>query len=137
MKLDKEEYRKAVRCLKRYNYNCINIMSIRDDIMSVGAIEYDGMPHAPNSISDVVLNKVIKLQENKELNVCIKEYKAVVQALALLDSDCKYIFEELFRKSRNKWDIIVELNISEETYKRRKRKLIYTTYEEFKKLTQS
>lgn len=134
MKLEKEEYRKAVRCLKRYNYNCISIINIRDNIISVGAIEYDGMPHALNSVSDVVLNKVIELQEDKELNNCIKEYKAVTYALTLLDNDCKYIFEEHFRKSRNKWDIIFELNISEETYKRRKRKLIYATHEELKKL---
>ena len=76
-----------------------------------------------------------KIEENADLQNALKEYKAVVQALQLVNKDSKYIFEEMYIKSRNKWDIIRELNISEETYKRRHRKLIYTTYEELKKLT--
>ena len=38
-------------------------------------------------------------------------------------------------ESDNKWDVIDKLHISEETYKRRKRKLIYTVHEELKKVT--
>ena len=30
MRLENQEYRQAVNCLKRYNYNCIKIMSIRE-----------------------------------------------------------------------------------------------------------
>lgn len=93
MKLKKEEYDNAVRCLQRYDYNVANI-------------------------------------EN-----CKKEYNAVEQAKLLLNNECKYIFEEIYRKRRNKWDIIEELHISEETYKRRKKLLIYTVNEELKKLT--
>ena len=136
MRLSREEYKKAEGYLKRYNYNCINILNIRNDIMSIGAVNLDGLPKAPYSISDSVFNSVIKLQENKELNRSIHEYKIVVQALQLVSDDSKVIFEELYQKSKNKWHIINEtLHTSEETYKRRKRDLIYAVYEEIKKLT--
>ena len=32
-RLSKEEYREAKGCLKRYNYNCINIINIQRDIL--------------------------------------------------------------------------------------------------------
>jgi len=75
MRLSKEDYKKAEGCLRRYNYNCITIMNIRADIMSVGAPSTDGMPKAPYSISDTVYNQVIRLQEDKELQKCLKEYQ--------------------------------------------------------------
>ena len=68
------------------------------------------------------------------LDTCIKEYKAVEQAMLLLNNESRYIFEEEFRKKRNKWDIINELHISEETYKRRRKILIYTVSDELKRL---
>ena len=135
MKLSKEEYKEAKDCLKRYNYNCINIINIKSDIMSISSTVIDGLPKAPYGISDKVFNSIVKIEENADLQNALKEYKAVVQALQLVNKDSKYIFEEMYIKSRNKWDIIRELNISEETYKRRHRNLIYTTYEELKKLT--
>lgn len=135
MKLIKEDYRKAKGCLKRYNYNCIKIINIESDIISIRSQNIDGLPTAPYSVSDRVLDSVIKLQENEDLQNAIKEYKAVTQAIQLLDKECKYIFEEVYQKARNKWEVINEMNISEETYKRRNRKLIYTTFEELKKLT--
>ena len=80
-----------------------------------------------------MLNKVIQLEENEELQKCIKQYKIVRQALELLDQDCKDVFEKLYQQKKSKWTIIDELGFSEETFKRRKRKLIYTVYEELKK----
>lgn len=136
MRLPKEEYKQANNCLKRYNYNCIMILNIRADIMSISANGIDGMPKAPYSISDSVFNSVMQLQENQELQKALKEYKAVLQALQLVSKDSKYIFEQLYVKSKNKWEIINEINVSEETYKRRKRDLIYAVNDELKKLTQ-
>lgn len=137
MRLSKEEYREAEGCLKRYNYNCITIMNIRTDIMTIGVPNNDGMPKAPYSISDSVYNQYIKLQEDKELQKSLKEYKAVRQALELVNKDCVYIFEKLYQKGENKWKIIEDLHFSEETYKRRKKCLIYTVEKELKKLTQN
>ena len=136
MRIPKEEYNKAVGCLKRYNYNCINIINIQSDILSLSIAPYDGMPKAPYNVGDTVFNKVIQLQENKELNKSIKECKAVVQALQLVDEISKSIFEEEYRKGNTKWQVIHSLNISESTYERRKRNLIYNTYKEVKKLTE-
>ena len=90
------------------------------------------MPKAPYSVGDTTLDKIIKLEENKELQRSIKEYKAVIQALALVDEISKAIFEEEFRKLKKKWQIINELNISERTYERRKRELIYAVHKEIK-----
>ena len=104
--------------------------------MSISGNGIDGMPKAPYSISDSVFNSVIQLQENQELQKALKEYKAVVQALQLVSKDSKYIFEQLYVKSKSKWEIINEINVSEETYKRRKRDLIYAVNGELKKLTQ-
>ena len=87
MKLSKEEYREAQGCLKRYNYNCVKILNIRADIMDLGAQNLDGMPKPKNNVSDRVLESVIKLQEDEALQVAIKEYKAVVQAIQLVDED--------------------------------------------------
>lgn len=136
MRLSREEYKKAEGYLKRYNYNCINILNIRNDIMTLSAVSIDGLPKAPYSISDTVFNSVIQLQENKELNKSIHEYKIVGQALQLVSEDSKTIFIELYQKGKSKWDIINNiLHTSEETYKRRKRELIYTVDQEIKKLT--
>lgn len=133
MRIDKDDYNKAVGCLKRYNYNCINIINIRADIMNIGSPSMSGLPKAPYTVSDSVFNSVIKLQEDKELQRSIKEYKAVVQALELVNSDSKYIFEELYIKSKTKWQII-ETGMSERTYFRRKNELILAVDKELKKL---
>lgn len=133
MRIPKEEYNKAVGCLKRYDYNCINIVNIQSDILSLSIAPNDGLPKAPYSIGDTVFNKVTQLEENKELDKSIKEYKAVVQALKLVSKDSKYIFEELYRKGNTKWKII-DSGMSESTYERRKRDLIYAVYKELKKL---
>ena len=135
MRLSREEYKKAEGCLKRYNYNCVTILNIRADIMSISAVNYDGMPKAKYNISDSVSNSIIQLQENQYLQTALKECKAVEQALLLVDDDSKYIFEQLYVKSKLKWDIISDLNVSEETYKRRRKKLIYTVNKELEKLT--
>ena len=94
------------------------------------------MPKAPYSISDTVFNKVIKLQEDAELNKSIIEYKIIRQALELVSNDSKYIFEELYIKSKSKWDII-NSGISEATFKRRKQDLIYAVNKELKKMSQN
>lgn len=133
MRIAKEEYNKAVSCLKRYDYNCINIVNIQSDILSLSIAPNDGLPKAPYSIGDTVFNKVTQLEENKELDKSIKEYKAVVQALKLVDKDSKYIFEKEFRESQTKWKVIADMNVSEETYKRRKSSLIYAVFNELKK----
>lgn len=137
MKLSKEEYNKAKGCLRRYNYNLITIINIRADIMSIGVPSTDGMPKAPYSISDSVYNQYIKLQEDKELQKALREYKAVRQALELVNADCREIFNRMYQKGENKWKIIDDLGFSEETFKRRKRSLIYTVEKELKKLTQN
>lgn len=136
MRLEKEDYNKAVGILKRYNYNCISIMNIRADIMSIGVPNTDGMPKAPYKISDSVYNQYIQLQEDKELQKSLKEYKIVRQALELVNNDSKYIFEELYMKNKTKWTII-ESGMSEATYKRRKQDLIYAVDKERKKLSQN
>ena len=133
MRLSNEEYKEASLCLKRYNYNCIKIMNIRADIMSIGSPVLDGMPKAPYSVSDRTLKAVIELQEDEQLQKCIKEYKAVVQAVELVNKDSKYIFEEFYIKSKPKWEII-NSGISERTFVRRKGDLIYAVHKELKKL---
>lgn len=133
MRLSKEDYREAKGCLKRYNYNCLKIMNIRADIMDIGSPSLDGFPKAPYSTSDRVLNSVIKLQEDKDLQEAIKEYKAVVQALELVNKDSKYIFEQLYIMSKTKWEII-NSGMSERTFFRRKKDLILAVNKELKKL---
>lgn len=135
MRLGKEDYNKAVGILKRYNYNCLNIINTKADIMSLSVGVNDGMPKAKYTVSDSVCNKIIEIEENEELQRSIREYKIVRQALELVNEDSNYIFEELYQKGRNKWDIIEEMATSEETYKRRKRELIYAVDKEYKKLT--
>lgn len=99
-KLSKEDYREAKNCLKRYNYNCITILNIKWDIMGLSSAVVDGMPKAPYRVSDSVLNSVILLQENEQLQQSTKEYKAVVQALLLVDKIANKIFEEEYQKRK-------------------------------------
>lgn len=133
MKLENQEYRQAVNCLKRYNYNCIKIMSIREDIMSISGLNMDGMPKPKYSKSDMVLNSVIQLQEDEELKRAVKEVKAVQMALQLVDEDCKNIFEKIYIQSKSKWELINN-GISERTYFRKKTELITQVNKELKKL---
>ncbi len=133
MKIPKEEYRKAKGCLKRYNYNCINILMIRNDTIGLTGNNLDGMPHS-NQINDIVANTVIQLDQNKSLQQSIKEYKAVQLAVSKLDEDSKLIFEHLYnKKDMSKWEIINEiLYKSEDTFKQKHSKLVYAVYEELK-----
>ena len=133
MKLSKEEYKEAKGCLKRYNYNCIKIMSIREDIMSISGLNMDGMPKPKYSKSDMVLNSVIQLQEDEELKRAVKEVKAVQMALQLVDEDCKNIFEKIYIQSKSKWELINN-GMSERTYFRKKTELITQVNKELKKL---
>ena len=133
MRLSKEEYREAKGCLKRYNYNCIKIMNIRADIMSIGSPVIDGLPKAPYSTSDRVLDSVIKLQEDENLQRAIKEYKAVVQALQLVNKDSQYIFNQQYQLGHTKWEII-NSGMSERTYVRRNSDLINAVHKELKKM---
>lgn len=133
MRLENQEYRQAVNCLKRYNYNCIKIMSIREDIISVNGMNMDGMPKPKYSKSDMVLNSVIQLQEDEDLKKAIKEVKAVQMALQLVDEDCKNIFEKIYIQSKSKWELINN-GMSERTYFRKKTELITQVNKEFKKL---
>ena len=133
MRLEKEDYRKAVGALKRYNYNCINIINIQSDILSISVTPTTGMPRAPYSIGNTTLNKVSQLEENGELQQSIKEYKAVIQALQLINKDSKYIFEQLYIKSKSKWDILAS-GMSERTFVRRKSELVFAVHKELEKL---
>lgn len=132
-RLSKEDYREAVGCLKRYNYNCINIMNIQSDILSLSVAPVDGMPKAPYAISNSVLNKVIRMEENESLQKSIREYKIVVQALSLVNKDSKVLFDELYIKNKYKWDIINDNALSERTFERRKNELINAVHKELKK----
>lgn len=134
MRLNKEDYRKAEGCLRRYNYNCITIINLRADAMSVGVPSYDGMPKAPYSISDSVFNQYVKLQEDKELQKALKEYKAVRLAYELVNSDCKEIFVTYYQQQKSKWETMDKLGLSERTFLRRKKDLIYAVDKELKKL---
>lgn len=133
MRLEKEDYRKAVGALKRYNYNCINIINIQSDILSISVTPTTGMPRAPYGVGNTTLNKVIQLEENEELQQSIVEYKAVMQALQLINKDSKYIFEQLYIKSKSKWDILAS-GMSERTFVRRKSELVFAVHKELEKL---
>ena len=133
MRLKKEDYNKAVGILKRYNYNCLNIINTRADTLSLSAGINDGTPKAQYKISDTVCDTVIQLEENKELQKSILEYKIVRQALELVSNDARYIFEELYQKNKTKWEII-NSGMSERTFGRRKKELIYEIDKEIKKM---
>jgi hypothetical protein len=133
MRLSKEEYKKAENCLKRYNYNCVTILNIRADIMSLSSSGIDGMPKAKYNISDNVCNSIVQLQENEYLQIALKECKVVEQALLLVSKDSKFVFEEYYLKNKNKWEIVSE-GMSERTFFRRKRDLIFAVDKELKKM---
>lgn len=133
MRLEKEEYKRAVGVLKRYNYNCINIINIQTDILSLSVAPLSDMPRVPYSVGDTTLKKVLQLEENIELQQSIKEYKAVAQALQLVSQESKMIFELLYIKNKTKWEII-ESGMSERTYFRRKKELILAVNKELKKM---
>ena len=102
MRLEKEEYQRAVAALKRYKYNYINIINIQSDILSLSVAQISDMPRIPYGVGDTTLNKVIQLEEDASLQQSIKEYKAVIQALQLTDKITKEIFEEQYQKRRRK-----------------------------------
>ena len=133
MRLSKEDYNNAVGCLKRYDYNCINILNIKSDIYSIETANNDGQPKPKYNKTDTVLNKIIQVEENEAIQKAIKEYKAVRNALLLVNKDCEYIFEKVFREQKSKWEVINEINISERTFERRKKELIYGVHKELKK----
>jgi len=48
-----------------------------------------------------------------------------------------YLKRNIRSGEENKWNIIDKLNISEDVYKRRKRKLIYTVHKELNKIKEN
>lgn len=92
------------------------------------------MPHSKYSISDVVANSVIRLDEDKNIQASYEEYGAIQRALELVDSDTKAIFTHLYeKKDMNKYEIMDDIHISEDTFKNKHRKLVYAVYEAMKK----
>ena len=134
MRLSKEDYNNAVGCLKRYDYNCINILNIKSDIYSIETANNDGQPKPKFNKTDTVLAKIIQVEENEVIQKAIREYKAVRNALLLVNKDCEYIFKKIFREQKSKWEVIDQYGMSERTFKRRKSELIYTVNKELKKL---
>ena len=134
MRLSKEDYNNAVGCLKRYDYNCINIINIKTDIYSIETANSDGQPKPKYNKTDTVLNKIIQVEENEAIQKAIREYKAVRNALLLVNKDCNYIFEKCFREQKSKWEVMSQYGMSERTFFRRKRELIHTVNKELKKL---
>ena len=132
MKIPKEEYREVVEILKRYNYNRLNIIQRQSDILSL-SINGNGDGRSKYSISDSTLNKVLRLESDKSLQRSIKEFKLVNRVLELVRSETREVFAKLYVEQKGKWKTIDELHISEETYKRRKRELIYVAHEEIRK----
>lgn len=140
MKLDREEYRYAKRCLKRFNYNKLNILIRRADLMSLSAVSIDGLPKGKNKINDIVGQTVVRIEEDKELNKSINEYKAVLLAREMIDEDSKYILDHIYdMQDMNKWDIIYseERPMSEGTFKRKHSNLVYKVLEQIKKMRQN
>ena len=134
MRIDKNEYRYAKRCLKRFNYNKLNILMRRTDLMSLSAVGIDGLPKGKNKISDIVGQTVVRIEEDKELNKSIKEYKAVLLVREIIDDDCKYILDHIYdMKDMNKWDVVRERPMSEGTFKRKHSNLVYKVLEQIKK----
>lgn len=134
MRLSREDYRKAEGCLRRFDYNSATILFKRDDMFGLSAVQYSDMPKAPYSVSDNVLKPILALEEDKEYQKAVREYKAVDLAKKLVNKDCLIIFEELYRKKNGKYKIMYENGYSERTFLRRKQELIYAVYEELKKL---
>lgn len=132
--MTKDEYKEGCKILKRYKRNCVYITDKRMDIISNGNHSIDGMPRPKYNISDKTANAVIKLDEDENLKQAIKEYQAVRYALELVSEDSKYIFENYFIKSKSRWQIMYELNISDRTFLRRKNELCYNVYKEFNKI---
>lgn len=134
MRIDKNEYNYAKRCLKRFNFNKLNILMRRADITSLSAVKIDGLPKGKNNISDMVGMTAIRLEEDKELNKSLKEYKAVLLAREIIDEDSKYILDHIYdMKDMNKWDVISERPMSEGSYKRKHSNLIYEVLNQLKK----
>ena len=130
MRLSREDYKRAKSCLQRYSYNCVNILSVPNEIIGISGMKLDGMPHASGGVSDIVGSTVIKLEENKSYQRSVFEYNTVKKALELVNEDSRYIFEHLYEKrNMGKWQIINNLHVSEETFKRRYRALVYAVHE--------
>ena len=131
MRIPKEKYREVISLLKRYSYNCLNIIQRQNDILSL-SVSSSNEGRSQYSISDSTLNKVLRLEEDVSLQRSIREFKLVKRVLYLVSNDAREIFDKLYIEQKTKWEVMNELHISEATFGRRKNELIYTTYKEFK-----
>lgn len=136
MRLNRKDYKEAEECLQNYNYNCKAIKTIPQDIITISSGLNIGTVRAPYSTSDSVFNTYVKLQEDDEFKKVVMQYNAVENAKLKLNQDCQDILEYAYIKRIGKWNVINKLHLSERTYARRKRTLIYTVHNEIKKLAQ-
>ena len=127
MKIPTEEYRKIIKYLKNYEYNKKKVKEIEADILGISSNPTDSFK-ASSGISDPVFNQLMQLETNEDRKICIKECKIVEDMLILISKETYEIFEEVFINKKGRSQILADLHISESTYERRKRELIYTTY---------
>ena len=133
-RISDEKYKEAKGCLKRFAYNKLNILTIRFDLIGITGVNYDNELSKTNKINDIVANSVIRLEENKELQRSIKEYKAVELAKKLVDDDSLYILEHLYDKQdMRKWEIINNV-MSDSTFRRKHKSLVLAVYDILKKI---
>lgn len=92
--------------------------------MKISKEEYE---QAKTCLKKYNYNEYIE-QENQQR---IKELEAIKRARMLISNDSLYIMEHLYiKRDMNKWEIIDNLNCSEETYKRRYKELLYAIHNE-------
>jgi phosphate uptake regulator len=132
------------KCLENYNENKIYAEMKEIDMVSLSAVNLDGMPKSLNKISNPTALAVIRNMQDKDLQRTMIEIKAVELSQNLVGIDSKYILEHVYiKRDLEAVDIYYNLYdkcdkpMSESTYYRRLRELRKTVGKMYEKLFDS
>lgn len=78
-------------------------------------------------------NRAVELLKKYKSNDILFEKILVENALKHVSNNAKYVFDQIYLKEKNKYQIITSGKLSERTFERRKQELIYAVHHEIKK----
>lgn len=142
--MDNNYVQMGSKCLENYNENKTYVEIKEIDMITLSAVNIDGMPKSKNKISNPTALSVIKNMQDKDLQRALIEIKAVELSQKLVGNDSKYILEHVYMsRDLDPTDIYYNLYdkcdkpMSESTYYRRLRELRRTVGKMYEKLFDS
>lgn len=124
-KLDIAIRRYLERELRDYEKNKAYIEELRLDIIEASPSPELGMPSSPNRGNEQQTSKVDKLINNNQINRLERVTKSIYKVLEGLNEEQYNFYVRYFQRGHGKCKVCLDMPISERTFERYKRRVVY------------